>query len=100
MSYNNSLFKKIIEHAFGSAIEHQRKYDELMKEYQILKDEIREGSEYIFTDRDLSRMTGLYEEDLGDLRDHLKPFIRSFNKISLEEAITLFFVYARLDIYL
>ena len=97
--YNGGMFKSFLQQVHESGVQFLQNYDNLMKDYQILESEIRENSEYTFTGRDLSRMTGLDEADMTDLREHLQPFKRSFSlkEVTIDEAITLFFVYARFD---
>ena len=97
--YNGGMFKNVLQQMYGRGIKFFEDHDNLMKDYQILQSQIKENSEYTFTGRDLSRMTGLNEEDMTDLRKHLQPFKRSFSlkEVTIDEAITLFFVYARFD---
>ena len=91
----NGLFGEVMQHVYGETMERDRKLNELMQAAQKREEEIIKAAEYTFYGHTLSRMTGLEEDDMEELIESIKPFKRSFGKITLREAITLFFHYAR-----
>lgn len=95
LNYNGNMLGEFLTHSYGSAIKYMEEHDRMVRDSQIRETQIQADSEYIFTGRDLTRMTGLYEDDLVILREYITPFQRSFGKITIDEAITIFFVYAR-----
>ena len=90
-------FGDFVQYLYDDHLKHIKRCHELVLAAEMRESEIENSSEYTFHGRELSRMTGLFESDLEDLRSHLQPFSRSFAKITIDEAITIFFMYARLD---
>ena len=95
LKFNGGLFGELLTHAYGSQIEFMRKHNELVRRSRVRESQIQADAEFKFSGRELSRMTGLYEEDLEELRNHIRPFERAFAKITTNEALMIFFVYAR-----
>lgn len=100
MKFSDGMFGKIMENVFETAMKFVKEHDDLIRSTQIRESQIYDQSKYIFSGRDRSRMTGLEEDDLKELRDHMEPFKRSFSKITIDEALTIFFVYARYVLFI
>lgn len=88
-------FAEMVQNIYSRQQKRIEKTHELIKAAERREADIQKSSEYVFFGRELSRMTGLFEDDFPALRQHLQNYSRSFSKITIDEAITLFFMYAR-----
>ena len=88
-------FGEMIQKFYSSQQKRIEKTHELIQAAERREADIQKSSEYVFFGRELSRMTGLSMDDFPALREHLQKYSRSFSKLTIDEAITLFFMYAR-----